>query len=441
MTQLKKININLSEHIPYDLSIQNDNTLNLTKGIISGLVPLDSIILDLVKFLQLESKNISFFSTKEGSVFVSITSNFELIEEEILNIIIEIISNELPNTLKNRDTKTPLIYITEDLIGFPLIGSMYFGVIDRGTSLLQVRSITGCPLNCPFCSVDEGPASKSKLRDFIVDPDYLVTTYSNVIAQKSISNVEAHLDGQGEPMSYPYLTSLIEKLNTVPETKIISIQTNGWYLTEKLIDELSEVGLDRINLSINSMKFSKAKRLAGRGDYPLERILQMAEYIIDSNIDLLLAPLWIPSINDEDILEIIKFSKKYNTKQSSFPKLGIQNYLSHSEGRNIKKVKPKRFSEFYKELRELEKKLQVEDLVLKQSMFQTKKSKIIDNPLSIDEQVRAKIILPGRVENEAFAIAKKRIIHVINASSTTIGKTVELKITRNKHNIFFGKII
>ena len=39
----------------------------------------------------------------------------------------------------------------------PLVGSLYFGIIDRGTSLLQVRPSCGCNLNCPFCSVDAGP--------------------------------------------------------------------------------------------------------------------------------------------------------------------------------------------------------------------------------------------------------------------------------------------
>ncbi|MDD1656702.1 MAG: radical SAM protein, partial [Methanomicrobiales archaeon] len=57
--------------------------------------------------------------------------------------------------------------------GIPLIGSVAFGIIDRGTSLLQVRPSCSCNLNCPFCSVDAGPCSRSRATEYQVDRGYL----------------------------------------------------------------------------------------------------------------------------------------------------------------------------------------------------------------------------------------------------------------------------
>ncbi|MFW9922484.1 MAG: radical SAM protein [Candidatus Thorarchaeota archaeon] len=435
------ISINLSEKIPYKLEIKERNTLQLTKGIIVGTIPLDSLILELVNFLKIESSNIIFSTNENDDIYVHINHQITNTTNEIVELLLQTISFELPHTLKNKDTKKPLTYVTEELIGFPLIGSFYIGIIDRGTNLLQVRSITGCPLNCPFCSVDEGPASSTKLRDFIVDPDYLVQSYDYVVKEKGLKKAEAHLDGQGEPMSYPYLLELIQKISENNSTNIISLQTNGWYLNDEIITDLAEVGLTRINLSLNSLDLTKAKKLSGRGDYPLERIMNFASTIIDSGISLLIAPLWISQVNDEDIEEIIKFIAKISPKVNRFPILGIQNYLTHSEGRNIKGLKSLTFSEFNQKLKSFEEKYAVKDLLLKQEMFETQKTKMIANPFHKNEITFAEIIFPGRIEKEVIAKAKNRLIHITNAFTANIGKTVKIKITRNKHNIFFGEIL
>ncbi|NHJ04140.1 MAG: radical SAM protein [Candidatus Heimdallarchaeota archaeon] len=433
------IEFNLSEIIPYSLILEN-NQLILKKGIMTGNIKVESLLLEINKFLSIDTNDMLLKTDEKNDVILYIKSSSKFNREDIISLLVETVSRELPMTLMNSDTRKPLIYLTKEIVGAPLIGSLYFGVIDRGTNLLQIRSITGCPLNCPFCSVDEGPASKSKINDFIVDPDYLIDTYNQVIEEKELKNAEAHLDGQGEPMSYPYLVDFVGKLRTNPITKVISIQTNGWYLNEKLIDELEEVGLSRINLSINTLELTKGKKLSGRGDYPLQKILEMAEYIAESKIALLLAPVWIPSINDEDMESIIEFSVKVNSNEERYPTLGLQNYLVHHQGRNIKGIHSKTFSEFNTQLRAFEKKFEVKNLVLKPYMFNNFKTKMISQPMRINEKIFAEAILPGRTENEIFATAKNRLIHVVDASNSLIGKKIEVKIIRNKHNIYFGKI-
>ena len=91
----------------------------------------------------------------------------------ILNKMSQSISEGLLNKTTNRRT----YYITEPT---PLIGHTAFGLIDRGTNVIQVRGLSGCNISCPFCSVDEGIHSKSRKNDYYVDKDYLVviTSYS-----------------------------------------------------------------------------------------------------------------------------------------------------------------------------------------------------------------------------------------------------------------------
>ncbi|TET32353.1 MAG: radical SAM protein [Candidatus Heimdallarchaeota archaeon] len=437
-----KIEINLSENIPFTLSIPRDeNVLQINKGVMQGEVDIESLKLELSQKFSININSIDFRINKTNKVFVEFSSELKIDQETIINVLQQTISQELPHTLRNKDTKKPLIYITNDLFGIPLIGSIYFGVIDRGTNLLQIRPITGCPLNCPFCSVDEGPISKTKLRDYIVDTDYLVNTYNSIVAEKKLKEAEAHLDGQGEPMSYPYLPELVQKLQENENTKIVSIQTNGWYLTEQLIDELAEVNLTRINLSINALSSSLSKKLSGKGDYRIDKMLELAEYIANSKISLLLAPLWIPGINDQDIEEIVQFSLKVNSNETKYPTLGIQNYLTHDVGRNLKGIPQKKFAEFNQQLRKIEKKFGAKNLVLKPYMFNTYKTEMIPNPMKINEIVNAEVVLLGRQMGEVIVKAKNRLIHVSDVTHFSLGKKIKVRIIRNRHNIFFAEAV
>jgi hypothetical protein len=240
-------------------------------------------------------------------------------------------------------------------------------------------------------------------------------------------------------MSYPYLVDVIRRIKKNRFTSTVSIQTSGYNIAEELIDELAAVGLDRINLSLNAMTVKKAKRLSGRGDYPYDAILALAEYIAKSSISLLIAPVWVPGVNDEDIIEIINFAKKINKKDSRYPLLGIQNYMKHKEGRNIPGIQTKNFKLFNKQLRDFEKKYQINDLILKPYMFNCFKSDMIPNPFSLHEKVVAEIVLPGRIRNEVIAKARNRLIHVSNVKNYTLGSKITIQIIRTRHNIFFGK--
>ena len=156
----------------------------------------------------------------------------------------EIISFCPHKNIYNAITKRKLYYITKES-GVPLIGHTAFGIIDRGTNLLQVRPCTGCNLNCIFCSVDEGK-SKTRVTDYMVDVDYLVEKFEEVadFKRKYCNGIEAHIDGQGEPFIYPYIIELIRKLSKIAD--IVSIQTNGMLITKNMIKKLENIGILKI---------------------------------------------------------------------------------------------------------------------------------------------------------------------------------------------------
>ncbi|RLI86817.1 MAG: radical SAM protein [Archaeoglobales archaeon] len=326
-------------------------------------------------------------------------------------------------------TRRPLYYITKES-GIPLLGYNAFGLIDRGTNLIQVRPITGCNLNCIFCSVDEGRFSRTRVVDYIVDVDYIVESFGEVAKFKG-AGVEAHIDGQGEPTLYPYLDYLVEGLKGIREVKIVSMQTNGILLSEGLIDRL-EGYMDRINLSINSLTREIADRMYGV-KYPLERVLNIAEYIANSKIDLHVAPVWLPGYNDDEIPKIIEFALEIGAGKR-FPPLGIQKYIPHRYGRKPK-VRVMSFREFYEKLEKLEEEYGVK-LILKPEDFGIERRKRIPNPIRKGEVHRAKIVLPGRMRGEKLCLVKGRIVSV--KTDKNVGDFIRIKIVRDRDGVFMG---
>lgn len=339
-----------------------------------------------------------------------------------------IISNYENKRILNRITGRELVFVTKES-GIPLLGHSAFGIIDRGTNLLQVRCISGCNLSCIFCSVDEGRKSKTRKTDYIVDPDYLLEELEKLVDFKG-EGVEIHLDAQGEPALYPYLEYFVERVSRMKNVSIISMQTNGIPLDEQRISEM-EGKMTRINLSISAITEETARKLYGA--YPLKKVLEIAEMIANSKIDLLIAPVWVPGYNDDEIPKIIEFALEIGAGKK-FPPLGIQKYIPYRFGRKVGKSMT--FREFYDRLRALEREFGVK-LVLSPKDFGIEKRPPIENPFKKGEICHGRIVAEGRMYGEKLCVAKNRSVAVI--SDKKIGEVVKFEVIRNEDGIIVGR--
>ncbi len=344
------------------------------------------------------------------------------------------IQNNLGNLLKNLHTGRKVLYIHEGM-DVPLLGYNAFGLIDRGTNLIQVRGVSGCNLSCVFCSVDEGPYSRTRKLDYVVDIDYLMKWFDEVARIKG-KGLEAHLDGQGEPLIYPFRVELVEALREHPNVSVISMQSNGTLLNDKLVEELAEAGLDRVNLSLHSLDPDKAKMLMGMKNYDLQHVLDMAEALVNAGIDVLLAPVIIFGINDDEAEAFIEFARKIGAGKR-WPALGFQNYIPYKFGRNPTIARLVPFKEFYAWLRKLEEKTGMRPLVLKPKHFGMERREFIPLAFRPGEIVKAEVVLPGRIQGEMLAKARNRLIEVINTDAR-IGDRIKVRIVRTRHGIYIG---
>jgi len=321
----------------------------------------------------------------------------------------------------------------------PLIGCISFGIIDRGTNLLQIRPISLCPLSCIFCSTDAGPKSRIRQTEYIVPLDHMIEEFKKIAALKGTHSIEAHIDTVGDPLTYPRIVDLVHGISQIDPVKTISLQTHGSVLNEKLLDDLSAAGLTRINFSLDALNPDLARRLADTEWYDVQRALRLMRYVTaNTSIDLLISPVWIPNLNDEEIPKIIKFALEVGAGKR-FPPLGIQKYLIHKYGRKVRGVRPHSWREFYANLKRLERLFDVR-LILKPSDFGIYKCRMLPVPYKKYRVVKVKVVGPGWMRGEKLAVTARgdRAVTLINADEVPIGARVKSRIIVNKHNILIA---
>jgi len=363
------------------------------------------------------------FKIKDSSIIFEKTP--EKRAERKFNSLLAEGFKDLKNTISGKKT----IYIHKNS-GIPLIGSNSFGIVDRNTSIIDVRPITSCNLNCIFCSVDAGLSSRNQV-DFVVEREYLVEEFKKLVDFKGC-DVEVHLGTQGEPLLYAEIIELIKDLSSIKKVKTISMDTNGTLLTEELVDKLAEAGLTRINLSLNAMDKNLARKLAGC-NYDIEKIKKIASYAA-KKIELAIAPVLVPGFNDDEIKKLIEFAKKLKSNRRGYF-IGIQNFLNYRFGRNP--CKQMSWDKFYLMMKDLEKKTNTK-LILSPEDFNIQKTKKLPKPFKKGQIIKAEILCPGRLKNEMLAAASNRVISIPNCFKKGI---VKIRITRTKHNIFMGRLV
>lgn len=312
----------------------------------------------------------------------------------------------------------------------PLIGHIAFGIIDRGTNMLQVRPFSNCPMSCIFCSVDAGPNTKTRVTEYIVDPDYLIE-WTNYIVQKKIHDVSILIDGVGEPILHPDIVKIVKGIKENRKVFEVAIETHGLPLNERLIKSLANAGLDRINLSLDSLDEVKAKQLTGHKGYNVSNILKMIDFALSEGIDIMLTPVWVKGINDNDIVEIVKYGKEKGLL------FGIQKYVQHPRGRKIGvEVSWSEFKEFISNIEHM---LNISSLFLSPKNFKIYQDVTLGPIFKINERVIGEVVLEGWLKNEVIISAKNRVITIVGASDIPKGVSLKVRIIRNKDEIYIAK--
>ena len=315
----------------------------------------------------------------------------------------------------------------------PLVGSLYFGVIDRGTSLLQVRPSCGCNISCPFCSVDAGPDSKTRATSYEVEMEYLLEAVREIARFKG-PGVECHIDSPGEPLMYHRLPGLVAAMKEIDVVGTVSLQTNGTLLDAKKIAALEAAGLDRVNLSLHALDPALARELAGVDWYDIGKIADAARAVAAGPVDLLIAPVYIPGINDAEIPRLIRFAQEIGAGKR-FPALGIQKFEHYRYGRTPKGVKAQSWWQFFnRSIKEWEKEAKIPLRLDLDKDFGNERRPFVPLTMKKGEKVTVEIKAPGWIHGEMLGVANNRVVSIYDCPKQA--GQLRVKIVSSKHNIY-----
>src|SRR3989338_8318661 len=140
---------------------------------------------------------------------------------------------------------------------------------NRKINYLRVSVTDRCNLRCVYCMPEQGIIHKQPADILSFEQIYKI-----VKAAIGLCINKVRITG-GEPLVRKDLPLLIRKLKAIDGLKEICLTTNGIYLSEYAAD-LKSAGLDRINVSLDSLSSSRFQEITRGGS--LDAVLKVLDF-------------------------------------------------------------------------------------------------------------------------------------------------------------------
>ncbi|MEN8222511.1 MAG: radical SAM protein [Acidobacteriota bacterium] len=169
----------------------------------------------------------------------------------------------------------------------------------REINYLRISVTDRCNLRCTYCMPAEGIYKKD--HKAIISYEEIIKVVESAV---KIGITKIRLTG-GEPLVRKDIISLVKGIRSIPGVRELVMTTNG-VLLDKMAVELKSAGLDRVNISLDTLDPVKYKELVRTGD--ISAVMNGIEAAVKSGftgtkINMVL----IPGFNDDEIEKMKKF--------------------------------------------------------------------------------------------------------------------------------------
>jgi len=169
---------------------------------------------------------------------------------------------------------------------------------------LRVSLTDRCNLRCTYCMPEEGLAWLPK--QTLLTDDEVVQLVR--IAVERLGVTEIRFTG-GEPMLRPGLVKIVSDTAALSPRPKLSVTTNGIGLT-RLAGALAAVGLDRVNVSLDTLRPGRFEALARRSR--LEDVLTGLRTADEAGLrPVKLNAVLMRGINDDEAVDLLSFALEH----------------------------------------------------------------------------------------------------------------------------------
>ena len=168
----------------------------------------------------------------------------------------------------------------------------------RDHAYLRISLIERCNLRCTYCMPEEGVA---------LSPKSHLMTYEEIYKiAKTFSDhgvIKIRLTG-GEPLIRKDIPVILEKLATLPVE--LSITSNA-VIIDKFIDVLKANGVNKINVSLDSLDEGKFKHITRRNEF--KKVYNNILLLVEEGFKVKVNAVLMKGFNDNEIIDFINFTK------------------------------------------------------------------------------------------------------------------------------------
>lgn len=171
----------------------------------------------------------------------------------------------------------------------------------RVVNYLRLAVTDRCNLRCFYCMPEDGI-------EFVRRQELL--TYEEMLrVVKLLVNLgveKVRITG-GEPFVRKGLMDFLEDLSKIPSLKGLHLTTNGT-MTAKLIPKLKEIGVNSVNLSLDTMDETRFLQITRRDTY--HKVMTTFRELIDHQVPTKLNMVVMAGKNIEDIVPMVELTKE-----------------------------------------------------------------------------------------------------------------------------------
>lgn len=172
-----------------------------------------------------------------------------------------------------------------------------------------------CNISCLWCHDDLFRARNNS----VAISNHELLAICMKIASVTGKDLKIRIAGNGEPtLMGGELTDLVAKLRRAPQVRHISLTTNGTLL-KGMVENLKDVGLDSITVSINSLDEKKYTDITGRKFLPV--VLEGLRTAVKSGVNVKVNTVFTKYC-EEELDDFIKLSNDYGIVVKFFELIG-----------------------------------------------------------------------------------------------------------------------
>jgi len=170
----------------------------------------------------------------------------------------------------------------------------------RQITYLRLAITDRCNLRCQYCMPAHGIDIVDRKDLLTYKEMYRIT---RVLSELGVNKVR--LTG-GEPFVRKDFINFLESLSFNDHLEEINITTNG-ALIAKHIAKLEELGINAVNLSIDTLQKDKFKQITRRDVF--EETMQTLDKLLASKLKLKLNVVVIPDVNTDELIDFVELTK------------------------------------------------------------------------------------------------------------------------------------